>query len=93
VERWRFATGGLVYASPIVADGVVYTGSDTDKLYALETETGVLRWTFTTGADVSSEPTVADGTVYVGSEDSNLYAVDVGTGKQTRAFSPTSSKA
>ncbi|MDQ0935146.1 serine/threonine-protein kinase [Streptomyces turgidiscabies] len=86
VERWRFATGGLVYASPTVADGVVYIGSDTDDLYALDTETGVLRWTFTTGADVSSKPTVADGTVYLGSQDSNLYAVDVGTGKQRWKF-------
>ncbi|MDX3513511.1 PQQ-binding-like beta-propeller repeat protein [Streptomyces caniscabiei] len=86
VERWRFATGDLVYASPIVADGVVYIGSDTDDLYALDTETGVRRWTFTTGADVSSKATVADGTVYVGSEDSNLYAVDVGTGKQRWKF-------
>ncbi|MFF3941047.1 outer membrane protein assembly factor BamB family protein [Streptomyces phaeofaciens] len=86
VERWRFATGGLVYASPIVADGVVYIGSDTDSLYALETETGVRRWRFTTRADVSSEPAVAGGTVYVGSEDSNLYAVDAGTGEQRWTF-------
>lgn len=86
VERWRFTTGGLVYMSPIVADGAVYIGSETDFLYALDTDTGALRWAFDTGGNVNSEPAVADGTVYVGSEDSNLYAVDAGTGRQRWKF-------
>ncbi len=86
VEQWRFVTGGLVYGSPIVADGVVYIGSGTDKLYALETLTGVQRWTFTTRGDVYSAAAVADGTVYVGSVDNYLYAVDTRTGKQRWKF-------
>lgn len=86
VEKWKFITGGLVYASPIVADGVVYVGSETDFLYALDAGTGELRWAFETGRNVNAEPAVADGTVYVGSEDGNLYAVDADTGRQRWKF-------
>ncbi|MFF7840471.1 PQQ-binding-like beta-propeller repeat protein [Streptomyces ossamyceticus] len=86
VEKWKFITGGLVYASPIVADGVVYVGGETDFLYALDADTGALRWAFETGGNVNAEPAVADGTVYVPSEDGNLYAVDVDTGRQRWKF-------
>ena len=34
-ELWRFATGGIVYSSPAVANGVVYIGSDDKNLYAI----------------------------------------------------------
>jgi len=27
-ELWHFATGGFVYSSPTVANGIVYVGSD-----------------------------------------------------------------
>ncbi|MFF7260613.1 PQQ-binding-like beta-propeller repeat protein [Streptomyces sp. NPDC008159] len=86
VEKWKFITGGLVYASPIVADGVVYVGSETDFLYALDAGTGEPRWAFETGGNVNAEPAVADGTVYVPSEDGCLYAVDADTGKQRWKF-------
>ncbi|MCL6734496.1 serine/threonine-protein kinase [Streptomyces neyagawaensis] len=85
-EKWRFITGGLVYASPIVADGVVYVGTETDFLYALDAGTGEMRWAFKTGGNVNAAPAVADGTVYVGSEDGNLYAVDADTGRQRWKF-------
>ncbi|UUU21632.1 outer membrane protein assembly factor BamB family protein [Streptomyces sp. DSM 40750] len=95
VERWKFATGDLLYASPTVAGGVVYIGSDSNNLYALDTATGGERWTFPAGgkvwtlansAGVSSGPAVADGTVYESSADGNLYAVDVGTGNERWKF-------
>ncbi|MEU1518367.1 serine/threonine-protein kinase [Streptomyces sp. NPDC005811] len=86
VERWRFATGYLAYASPTVADGIVYSGSGAPYLYALDTATGEQRWTFTAGADVSSTPAVSGGVVYVGSADGTLHALDAGTGKQRWTF-------
>jgi outer membrane protein assembly factor BamB/serine/threonine protein kinase len=94
-EQWRFATGDLVYASPIVSGGLVYLGNDSDNLYALDTATGGKRWTFyaggmrptlVLGTKVSSAPAVADGTVYESSADGHLYAADVGTGKERWRF-------
>jgi len=33
---WKFKTGGYVYSSPAVSDGVIYFGSDDKYLYALK---------------------------------------------------------
>ena len=38
-ERWSFKTRGMIWATPIVADGVVYIGSDDGTLYALSGRT------------------------------------------------------
>jgi outer membrane protein assembly factor BamB len=34
-ELWRFTTGGTVYSTPVVDNGVVYVGSLYGYLYAL----------------------------------------------------------
>jgi eukaryotic-like serine/threonine-protein kinase len=33
-KLWSYTTGGGVYSSPTVADGVVYVGSDDGNVYA-----------------------------------------------------------
>jgi outer membrane protein assembly factor BamB len=73
-------------SSPAVANGVVYAGSDSNKLYAFDAAGAVgcsgapkictPLWTATTGNDVRSSPAVANGIVYVGSDDGKLYAFD-----------------
>ena len=72
-----------VESSPAVANGVVYVGSNDDKLYAFDAAgtigcSGVPKtctplWTATTGGDVFSSPAVANGRIYVGSFDNRLY--------------------
>jgi len=85
-ELWHFATGGIVYSSPLVANGIVYVGSEDKNLYALDAVTGKEKWKFTTGDHVFTSPTVATGAVFVGSEDKNLYAVDAATGTEKWRF-------
>jgi outer membrane protein assembly factor BamB/alpha-tubulin suppressor-like RCC1 family protein len=84
--KWTFNTGGPVYSSPAVANGVVYVGSNDHKIYAIDTVTGIEKWAFTTGDQVWSSPAVADGVVYVGSDDNKVYAIDAATGAQRWAF-------
>jgi outer membrane protein assembly factor BamB len=79
--RWAFRTGGRVFSSPTVADGVVYVGSDDHFLYALDATTGGEKWKFKTGGNVRSTPAVWHGRVYFLSLDGNLYAVSAATGK------------
>jgi len=84
--RWYFATKGLPWCSPAIADGVVYIGGTGGYFYAVDAETGEGRWILQTGDSletvayrvsegVVSSPMVADGTVYFGSLDGKLYAV------------------
>lgn len=79
---WRFAAGGAVDSSPAVVGGVVYVGSDDDKVYAINASTGAEIWSFTTGQLIESSPAVADGMVYFGSFDDYIYALDATTGAE-----------
>lgn len=80
LARWVTTTGGIVRSSPVVADGVVYVGSDDGGLYALHATTGMVVWKTITGAAVRSSPAVAGGVVYVGSDDQAVYALNAATG-------------
>jgi outer membrane protein assembly factor BamB len=84
--NWRFKTGGRIFSSPAVADGIVYTGSEDSNLYAVNAVTGALIWNYKTGAAVSSSPAVHDQTVYFTSYDGFCYAVDAKTGKEKWRF-------
>ena len=74
---WTATTGDDVVSSPAVANGVVYVGSNDDKVYALDASTGAILWTATTGGVVDSSPAVANGVVYAASLDFKVYAYDV----------------
>ncbi len=43
---WSNATGGAVWSSPAVAEGVVYIGSNDGNVYALSTSTGAFIWSY-----------------------------------------------
>lgn len=78
--QWRYQTGGAVRSSPIVADGLVYFGSDDWNVYALDAITGLEVWRFRTRGAVRSSPRVDNGIVYIGSDDGYVYALDATTG-------------
>jgi hypothetical protein len=88
VLGWTATTGSGVDSSPAVANGVVYVGSNDQKLYAFDAsgsagcagtpEACAPLWSALTGGGVVSSPAVANGLVYVGSWDGNLYAFDAG---------------
>jgi outer membrane protein assembly factor BamB len=83
---WTGTTGGDVWSSPAVANGVVYVGSFDGKLYAYavgcDWDGGSCDplWTADAGAatatHIYSSPAVVNGVVYVGSADYKLYAFD-----------------
>jgi outer membrane protein assembly factor BamB len=85
-KKWTFTAGNQVFSSPAIANGVVYVGSDDDKVYALNAATGAKVWSFTTGSQVYSSPAVANGLVYVGSVDHKVYALNASTGAKVWSF-------
>ena len=79
---WSYPVGGPVVTGPVLAEGVVYAGSDDGTLYALYAESGELLWSFATGGPIRSISGEVEGTVYVGSNDHHLYALDAYTGEE-----------
>ena len=84
--KWSYATGGEVYSSPAVANGVVYVGSYDHNVYALKASTGAKLWSYRTRDRVDSSPAVANGVVYVGSWDHNVYALKAKTGAKLWSY-------
>lgn len=78
--KWRFHTGGQVFSSPAVANGMAFVGSTDGNLYALDLETGAQKWKLFTGVRVTSSPAVEGGVVYFGSYSGRFYAVDAASG-------------
>ncbi len=73
---------------PIVIDGRMFVGhSDSDKLSAVDLETGRDLWAFYTDAPVRLAPVGWQGRVYFTSDDGRLYCVDAVTGDLVWQFS------
>lgn len=88
----EFDTARGVEATPLVADGVIYTTTSWSKVHALDGKTGKLLWSYDpkvpgeTGFKaccdvVNRGVALYDGKVYVGTLDGRLIALDAKTGK------------
>lgn len=63
-ERWSYPVGGS--ASPAVANGVVYIGSDDGAIYAIDAEAGGDPiWLFATGSAGGGSPIVVGDRIYL----------------------------
>ncbi len=62
--KWIFKATGPVYSSPVLANGLVYFGSDDGSLYAIDQDNGELEWQFKTAKKITSTPAVDKGVLY-----------------------------
>jgi eukaryotic-like serine/threonine-protein kinase len=85
-KKWQFATGGEIWSTPVVDNGIVFVISFDKQVYALDALTGKQKWKFATGANNVATPLALDGIVYVGSLDRNFYAIDENSGNQVWKF-------
>src|SRR5207302_749965 len=80
-------SGCQLGCSPAVADGVVYVGTDSWYLYALDAVTGALKWSYNAGGPIESSPVVAKGMVYMGDRNNGVIrALDASSGKPKWAY-------
>jgi polyvinyl alcohol dehydrogenase (cytochrome) len=67
---WQTAdpTSGAIDSGAVsVANGVMYAGSQSGSMYALDAATGNILWSFASGGTVMDGPAIVDGVVYWGS--------------------------
>jgi outer membrane protein assembly factor BamB len=92
--RWKkYLTGTYEESSPPVVNGIVYTGSDSDYVYAFNARSGTLLWRHKAISYVLSSPAVANGLVYLGSTDTKIgagdgrmFALDAKTGSERWSY-------
>jgi outer membrane protein assembly factor BamB len=77
---WIFFTGGSVLASPTIADGLVYAGSDNGMLYCIkelkddpDSTNATLLWQFDTLSSIRAPPVAIQYSAYIGTETGVLY--------------------
>ncbi|MCK5108932.1 MAG: PQQ-like beta-propeller repeat protein, partial [Methanosarcinales archaeon] len=64
----------------VVGDTMFLAFSDSDKVVALDTETGEEKWRFYTDGPVRLPPAVWNETLYATSDDGHLYCLNAATG-------------
>jgi outer membrane protein assembly factor BamB len=87
VEKWRFATGGEIWSTPVLDNNLLIIGAFNKTVFAIDTASGTEKWRFSTGSTNVAPPLILNGTVYLGSLDRNLYALNVTDGKERWRFS------
>jgi outer membrane protein assembly factor BamB len=84
---WTYEAADAIESSAAIVDGVVYVGSSTGDLAAVDLQTGKPRWTYKAGDSIGeSSPAVRDGIVYVGDLHGAVHAVDAATGRRHWIF-------
>ncbi len=87
---WTQQTGGAVFSSPSVSEGVVYVSSGDGNLYALDATYGSQLWRSQIGCfNTLSSPAIANGVLYVGSDGGNIFALNQTTGVEIWTYSIT----
>lgn len=78
---WAFQCEDELRGSPLLFNGVIYTGCYDNNLYALSASSGEFQWKYASDGGIVSRPVAFEDVVYVGSEDHRLHAVSVRNGK------------
>lgn len=80
---WVYNVGDLIDTSPAVVNGIVYFGSNDNKVHAINATSGSQIWDFTGTDDFeTSSPAVVNDILYIGSYDGYLYALNATNGSQ-----------
>ncbi|HEX5716820.1 MAG TPA: PQQ-binding-like beta-propeller repeat protein [Thermoanaerobaculia bacterium] len=69
-------------AKPLLADGVLYSGSGDGGFHAVDAASGARRWRFAAGGKVRGGAAISGERVLFGSSDHFVYALDRATGKE-----------
>jgi outer membrane protein assembly factor BamB len=83
-ERWRAQAEEMILAAPAYAEGVVYFGDSSGKVYAVEAETGALLpgWPFQADQAIWGSPLPAGDRIYITSMDHRVYSLDAESGQE-----------
>jgi outer membrane protein assembly factor BamB len=100
ISWWREGIGGMTYNGPQVADGIIYEGGTTWRMfgvpatiYALNATTGETVWSYDVPSPPKQNGAIADGRYYQGTTDGLFYCFGSGTTETTIQLSSAQLKA
>ena len=83
--KWSRVIGPMLNSKPTVSNGVVYIGTNEDKIFALDANSGQVIWSIQVGvfnksSGLTPTPVVENGMLYLNTPGS-LYALDANSGR------------
>ena len=85
--KWRFKTGDMVKASPVVVGKTVFIGSLDSSMYAVNTETHRKLWEFKASGGVEATALTLGDLIYFGTEEGTMHALRMDDGTPAWNFS------
>lgn len=81
--KWAFGFPGanMAFSQPAVAGGVLFVGSESGAVYALDMRSGRTRWSFSAAGAVRTGFAIAGGLIYFGDQHGAVYALEASSGK------------
>jgi len=83
---WTYEAGESIESSAAISNGVVFVGSQSGELVALNLSNGSVRWKYKTGPIGESSPCISNGVVYVGDLNGMVHAVRASDGHVVWTF-------
>ena len=83
---WKIETGGYVYGTPAIVDGIAYSAGCDGFLRAIDVATGKETRQIQLNAYIGASPAVRDGVAYMGTFENQVVAVDLVAGKVLWAY-------
>ena len=85
-RQWVFQTGGKIYSTPAIANGIVVVGSTDNFIYGVNSKTGKEIWKVKANHAVLGSPNIYKGKVYIGASDGIFRCIDLKSGKVVWTF-------
>src|SRR5258706_14368794 len=83
---WAFQCEDEIRGTPLYFNGMLYTGSYDNNLYAFNAANGEIAWKYPTDGGIVSRPVVAEDNIYFGSEDKRVHAISARSGKMVWTY-------
>lgn len=74
-EIWKFRTNGIVWSSPLICNGKVYSGSNEGLVYCLDLHSGRRLSSFQADGKIWASPVVDDSLLFVSTDKGTVYAL------------------
>jgi outer membrane protein assembly factor BamB len=79
-RAWTFTTNESVWASPVIANDMLFATDLEGYVYALDLVTGELIWQVDVDGRITGEPLIVGESLYVGTESGTLAALNIADG-------------
>ena len=81
IPLWNAKVGEPITTSPVIFEGVMYLGTASGKVFALDAETGAKLWQYDSqGGQITARPAASANRIFVGTGDNKLVMLDPATG-------------